>query len=782
MLRHHRLYSVAFAGTLALAVAASTASLAVVKRAFLDPLPYPEGDRLVSLLTMVEGRFSAVSSHVLADLQAEAPPLVDFVPIRPEGATYTGEGSTDQLAGLRVTSGFFSTLGATAVHGRTFRDDDRDVVVVSDRFWRQSLGGDPGAVGRSIVLDGVGKTLIGVLAPDFLTPYFTAADFWIPLDLAALTAANPRARRNLTTLARRAPGATYEQIDAYLEIFSNRLQQRFPEIHGQQTWVAKPLRAELVGHSAPVLLGVGAAAALLVLIVAANVAGLSAARALAMRHQTAVRAALGASRGQLLRERLVECLLLALIGSGVGVWLGRALTGFVATLQTDFLDRLAPVSFDWVTAAIGIAIGVGCGVLVAVVSSFGGVAGTFGSLLGASRGTTGMAGQARLRSGLVMFQVALALVLIAGAGLLVRTMANLAATELGFDSERVTTVFLNLPGHNYADTERHVQFEDEVIAGLERIPGVVAATASVGFPVWGGTGAGLAIQGQPTDAGMAEIAYLSLAPNFLRTLGIPILAGRGLEVSDRRTTPWVVVINETMARTHWPAGDALGARVRIGPVNDGPWITVVGIIPDLRTHGPVEPVRPTAFGSTHQFSWPRRHFAVRPTGEVPNLAAQVVATIRAVDPAVAVGPLRSVDEMVSNQTARHRLIMLTLTFFGVVATVLSGLGLYAVVALTSQLRRREYAVRVALGAQLQRVRWLVVRQALVLAVGGAAVGLALAAAGTRTLASLLHGVTPMDLIAMTTAVVVVLGLAMLAAWLPAREAGRVDPAEVLKAE
>lgn len=778
-LLRHRLFALAFAGTLALAVGAATASLAVVKQAFVDPLPYPRGDRLVSLLTMMEGRPSAVSGHVLTELMADRPPLVGFLPIRPEGGTLTGDGMAELVMGARVTPEFFSELGASPLMGRTLRADDRDVVVVSAGFWQRALGGDPAAIGRSITLDGVSRTVVGVLEPGFLTPYFTQAEIWQPLDLAAIIAANPRARRNLTVIARIADGAEQGTVDAWLAVFTARQRAAWPEMQGQMSWTAVPLRDELIGPSAGALVGVGAAAALLVLIVIANLAGLAAARAIELRHQVAIRAALGATRRRLVGERLIECLVLSLAGAAIGLWLGQLLVALVRGFQESFLGRMVPVALDWTTGAAGVAVALVCGLVAGIVAASAG-GHRFTGMLRASREGTG--GQQRVRSGLVVLQVALALVLVAGAGLLVRTMTNLSAITLGFRPERLTTAMINMPGRQYLEADRQIQLERDVVAALERIPGVTAATASVGFPGWGGSGAGLTIEGRPIDAGRSEIMYLSIAPDFLEAIGIPLLAGRGIEPTDVRSGPGVVVINETMAKTYWPGANPVGARVQIGPGSDDPWITVVGVIADVRQHGVVEPVRPTAFGPTWQYSWPRRHFAVRTSGEVPTLAAEIRRAVQSVDPAIPVTAVSSVEEQVANQTARHRLVTITLAFFGVVATALSGLGLYAVVALTSRMRRREYAIRMALGARFGGVRWLVVRQALALAAGGVAVGLVLAAGGTRALAGLLHGVTPMDRPTLIVAALVVLGLSVVAAWLPARDAGRVAPAEVLRAE
>jgi predicted permease len=496
--------------------------------------------------------------------------------------------------------------------------------------------------------------------------------------------------------------------------------------------------------------------------------------------------ALGASRARLFRERLVDGVVIAAAGAGGGIVIAYGVVAAIARSQEQFLGRMEPVVLDASALLGGAVAGLLAGVMAVLVPHGTITTRRLAESLRGTRGTAGDATSTSLRSSLVVVQVALALVLIVGAGLLARTVRNLATTALGFSTAEVTLTQLTLPGTRYASAAQQIQFERDVLAELRRIPGVADATASVGFPIIGGMMAGLTIFGAPPDQAIAEVAYMSIAPNLLSVLGIPLTEGRGLTDRDTDAAPDVFVINEMMARTYWPRGDALGARVYVGPggpETDDEWATVVGIVPDIRQHGPTEPVRPTAYGSTLQFSWPRRHFAVRSEGApAASLPAAIRAAVRAVDPGLAVGPIMPVDAQVAMRTARHGLAMAVLTFFGFVALVLCGFGLYAVVALTSQLRRREYAIRLALGAPRQDVRWMVVRQAMLLAVCGAAAGIAIAAMSTRALQGMLHGVEPVDAATFAAACGIVLTIAAVSAWMPARRAGRVDPVEALKAE
>ena len=779
--RDRPLYALASSGTLALAVGVACVSFTVVRRAFIDPLPYRAGHELVSLLTVVNGSTSAVSAHVVEDLRAAPSPLVEIAGIRPFNATYSASDATLNIGVSGVDAGYFTLLGVTPSLGRLWRPDEPDGAVVSAGFWRDQLGGAADVIGRSIVVDGRQRNIVGVMPAEFMPPYFNRTDAWLPIELPTLLA-DVRARRTLTVLARRAPGATQQDVDAYLAVFSRQEQERFAEYRGQ-AWQAIPLRDELVGSAGPAVIALAAGAVLLLLIVATNIAGLSAAQAVAARHQLAVRAALGATRARLFVEQLVDTVVLGLVGSLVGIWIAYGLLSVVARYQQYFLGRLAPISLDLstMTAAVGAGVVIG---LVAALLPRSIVRVAADDTLRSSRGSAGDAVATAVRSVLVATQVAIALVLLVGAGLLVRTVQHLTQRDLGFDSSGLTWLQVNLPGARYRTTEAQLQFERDVLERARQIPGVKSATASVGFPLWGGMMAGLAIKGDPPGTARREVAYLSVSPNFVADVGARIVAGRDLLPTDSLNAPRAVVINETMARQFWPNGDAIGSQVQIGAgdPNDN-WITIVGIMADMRAHGVTAPIRPTSFGSTLQYSWPRRHISVRTDAVRPAaLASELKAAIHGVDPAIAVAAVTSAEQAVADGIARHRLVMIALVVFGGVALLLCISGLYAVIMLNSQQRRREYAIRVALGASRGGVRWMVVRQALVLAACGATAGLMAAVLGTQLIQGLLEGVRPLDGATFAGATAALLALATLAAWHPASRAERVDPVETLRAE
>ncbi len=516
---------------------------------------------------------------------------------------------------------------------------------------------------------------------------------------------------------------------------------------------------------------------------ATNIAGLSTAHAVSARHQLAVRAALGATRARLVVEQVVDSVALAAVGSLAGIAIAFGLVRIVGRYQRFFLARLAPIELDAVTILAGLGAGLAIG-LVAAVLPRSVVNAAPHDVLRSSRGSAGDVKATATRTALVVAQVAIALVLLVGAGLLVRTVQHLSQRELGFNGDDLTWFQVSLPGRKYQDTDAQLQFERDVVARVRQIPGVTSVTASVGFPLWGGMMAGLAIKGDAPATPRRNIAYLSVSPNFVTDIGARIVAGRDLMPADIFTAPRAVVINETLARQFWPAGDAIGAEVQIGAGEaTDRWITIVGIMADMRGHGVTEPIRPTAFGSTLQYSWPRRHIGVRTAGSRPaTLAMALKSAVHAVDPAIPVGTITTMEQALADGMARHRLVMLVLVVFGGLALVLCISGLYAVMVLNSQQRRREYAIRVALGASRGRVRWLVVRQALVLAGAGATAGLLTAALGTRLIQGLLQGVQPLDAATFALAAVLLLIFATVAAWQPASRAEKVDPVETLRAE
>jgi putative ABC transport system permease protein len=782
-LRRRPLYAAGVAGTLALAVATGTASVAVVKRGLLDPLPYPHADRLVSILTSMEGQRSAVSAAVFTELLEATSPFELFAPLRPQSPALRTAETTTMVPGLQVTPDYFELLGVQPRLGHLWTSAEEPVVVVSSRFFASTLAGDEQALGRPIVLGDVPRRVIGVLPEGFLPPYFPNADVWTPLDLREALA-EPRARRQLTLLARRAGNQPPEAAQAFLDPFTANLRARWPAEHGRQSWVALPLRDEMIGAARPALIGIAAGALVLWLIVCANIGGLSATRAMTLQSQLAIRQAMGASRARLIGEQLADSVCLAAVGTAAGLSLAPILVGLAQLNQRQFLDRLPPLTLDVTSLAVGAAAGLLAGVLAAFVPSRLFSQARLDDMLRSARGTIGSRRVTVTRHALIVAQVAFALVLLIGAGLLTRTVRHLMNLSPGFTTTGMTSVAVTMPGSRFATQAQQLAFEDAMLERFRQLPGVVSATASIGLAATPAMGATLHIQGRSSAGGLTEVGYTSMTPGSLEQLGLPIEAGRDLAATDIAGTTGAILINRSLAQAMWPDGSAIGARVYLGPRPPGPndWMQIVGIVGDVRASLLAPDIRPTAYGSTRQYSWPRRHFTLHAPTEPPTLQADIRAAVRAVDPMVTVGAIQDLDEVFASQRARHGLVLQVMSVFAVVSLVLCATGLYAVVALTSQLRRREYVIRLALGAPVQDVRWRVVRQALQLAAAGIALGIAIAALGVRAIEGLLHGVAARDARTYALSAVVLVLVAAVAAWRPARAAARVSASEALKAD
>ena len=779
-LRRQPGYALTCIATLAVGLGTALASLTVLKHAFVDTLPYESSDRLMTVWTRVDGQNWFVSMHVFDELRQQARSFSDQTAFRPYTATWTGTEVTERIVGTEVSDRFFQVLGSRPALGQLLSPGERNDVVLSWAFWQRAFSGSPDVVGQTIMLDATPRRIAGVMPAGFASPFDPSAAFWTPIDVAALLK-EPRARRNVYIVARLAPDSNKDQADAELAVFNAQLQARLPIIHGQQNLIAEPLRDALIDTARPIILATAGGAALLVLVVAANIAGLSAARAVGLRQQTRLRMALGAGKARLLGEQLAESGVIALLGCALGTALAAPLVQIAASYQASFLPRMNPITLTAESVAIGWLIGfLACAAAVVLPQLTVGSLGAAHSdwLRGGMR--TATAGHARLRATLVSLQVALALALVAAAGLLMRTVHHLSTTPVGFDAALVTTLSTTLPVPKYRLALQQLEFERAVIERLRQLPGVTSAT--VGGPLAGGMGASLSIFGQEQPEGRPEIGYIPVSPGFLETYGIRLIAGRDLEATDTADTPPVVVINETMARRFWPNGSAVGARVRIGPDPNSRWITVVGVIADVRQQVAVTEIRATAFGSTAQFSWPSRIFSLRVENPHASLSRDMQAVVRAVDASVPVGQIWSLSEVLHRQIARQRLAMYVLICFGATSLLLSAFGVYGVVALTSRLRHREFAIRAALGARPASIRRIILGQAMLVASAGSLAGLSLAVAGTRVVEGLLHGVTPLDGLSLAAATLAVWALSVLAAWYPARFAGRADPLVALRSE
>jgi putative ABC transport system permease protein len=781
LFRRAPLYALALTGSLALGIATACGAFALVKRALIDPLAYPGSDRIVTVRTMIDGEVRLGTSYLFGE-ELRGSPL--FTAVSADWAatvTFEAPGASERLTAVTATPEYFDVLGVAPALGSPFRRGDTDTVVVSAAFHERALGSDPAVIGRHIAIDGIPRRIVGVMPRGFPVPYVTEAEMLLPLATAPLQREEVRGQRGVIVQARLAEGVTVEAVRAYLAVFGAEQRNRHQTAYAGQSWVADRLQDVQVEDSRPLIVALAAGSGLLMLIVLTNVAGLAATRAGQLRQAHAIQLALGASRSRLFRHRLSESLVLSAVATAAGLWLASLFLAWSATRQQTLLEDVPAAAFDLSVAGIGIAIGVIAAFVAALVPHRSLRTMSAAELLGSTRGFTS-ARLARARSVLTVAQVAIAVVLVIGATLLVRTVTTIAATPLGYDPSAIVSFTLSLPAARYAEPARQQGLERAVLERLRGIEGVENAAASVGMPGGFLPVRRIAAAGRP-DLGAQPASFLAVAPGFFDVLAVPVRAGRAIDASDRAGALDAVVVNERLARLFWPNGDPLGARLRIdiGLPRERDAV-VAGMVADVRQNGPAEEVMPTVYLALDQNPALLRTFSIRTAKPLAALAPDLRSAVHAADPLLAMPAPRTEVERLNTWAARHRrFVMSVLVMFGVFASVLSALGLYAVVSLNAQSRRREFALRMALGARYQQVGWLVLRQAIRLGAIGAGVGVTASFAVTGTLQSLLHGIDRTDPTTLLTTVIAIVALAGVASLLPALRAARIDPVTMLKA-
>lgn len=787
--------------TLALGIGACTAIFSVLNAVLLKPLPYREPDQLFTVMQ----RNGAEAPADFHDMRTQTHSFSLLAAAQGGGAVLTGADRPEDIRGLSVTEEMFDLLGVPAQLGRTFsRADFADgappTVVISYALWQRRFGGQQDVIGRTVTLSGEATTIIGVMPPEFrFAPFWiTNAEIWTRYRV------NPADREtaSLRVFGRLKDGVTREQAQAEMTAFAQRQALAYPKARANRTIEVDSLHERAVGNVRPALFMLGGAVSLVLLIVCANVASLLLVRAAGRQRELAVCAALGASRARLIRRQLAECLWLALGGGlgGVAVafaglnLLTRALTG-----QTDrfALPRLHEISPDatMLLVAVGLAAltTLAFGLLPALQST---KVDLYAALRDGGRGLAGGGRGARLRAALIVAEVAVALVLLAGAGLFLRGFAKLSHIDPGFRTENALAFSVSTVGRPDLVGKPREQLYREIVRRLEALPGVTAVGAVNHLPLVGDTwGFRIWAEGAPLPERGKETAAIFRAswPGYFNAVGARLVHGRDFTERDNPAGDGVVVLNETLARRFWPAGDALGKRVSLADPGEQPkWLTVVGIVADMKQESWAEPARPEVYRPIlQQPAWyfDEKHgafaylsFVVLASGDAALLAGPVRDAIWSLDRELPVSHLSTLEQVAAGAVAQPRLQLQLVGVFAVTALLLAALGLYGVMAYAVAQRTTELGVRLALGAQRADVLRLVLRSGLRLALAGTVIGLGAALAVTRGLSSLLHGVDPADPIALAGATCVLLIIAALATLLPAWRASRVDPLVALRSE
>jgi predicted permease len=777
----HRVVSLIALIALALGIGANSAIFSVINVVLLKELPYTDADSLV----FIWEKLKQVDQVELApsDYLAYAERNQSFTQIAAtERANFnlTGGGDPVRLEGQRATANLFDTLGAAPLLGRTFTDEEdranTRVAVLSYTLWQNRFSGDREVVGREVALDGASYTIIGVMPADFLYPApinnSRPGEIWTP---RSLVTEKQRQAHNLLTIGRLKPGVTWQQARAE---FDGITQQRAEESgQGQDSHLVNlvPLPAQVGRQQRSALYVLAGAVGFVLLIACANVANLLLGLAAGRRREIAVRLALGASRGRIIRQLLTESVMLSLIGGAMGLLLAVWLSGTIRALAAGQIPRAEFIAVDSGVLAFTMLISLATGLIFGLAPAYQASRANLNVALNdGTRGTTSGGGQ-RLRGALVVGEVALSLVLVVGAGLLIKSFWRLQQVDPGFDPENLLSVEVTLPEAKYATQQQRTAFFQQALESISSLPGVLEAETINSPPLSGRRNIDIfPIEGRPepkgiTDAPLAD--FRAISPDYFKMMGIPLLAGRDFTGSDGQNAPKVTIISEAFANRFGAGEDLMGKRLSIG----NEWHTVVGVVSNIRQSGPDEEAAPHVYVSYQQLCPSRAGLLVRTNGDPLALVAAVRSRIMGVDQDQPIYNVNTMSAMMATAIAPRRLNLVLLGGFALLALTLAAVGIYGVMANMVAQRTVEIGLRIALGAQQSDVLRLVIGRGLTLTMTGAAIGLAAAFALTRIMASLLFGVSATDPITFFGVAVLLTAVSLLACYMPARRAMKVDP-------
>ncbi|HEX8557508.1 MAG TPA: ABC transporter permease [Pyrinomonadaceae bacterium] len=782
---------------LALGIGANSAIFSVVNTVLLRPLPYKDPERLV-MVWEDAGKHGyprdtpAAANYV--DWRDQNQVFEGMAALADQSFNLTGEGEPERLDGKRVSAALFPLLGVEPQVGRAFfPEEDRAgaprVVVLSHGLWQRRFGADPSVVGRALTLNGEPHTIVGVMPQSFQFPDREAV-LWTPIAFTQQEAAN-RGRHYLKVVARLKPGVTLERAQAEMGAIASRLQQQYPAQNTDLGATVQPLHEHLVGDIRPALLVLLGAVGLVLLIACANVANLLLARAAARQKEIALRVALGASRLRLVRQFLTESVLLAALGGVVGlllaVWGVSLLKGFIP----ENISQVKAIAVDAKVLGFTLLVSLLTGLVFGLAPATQATGFNLNETLkeGGRDASSGSRGN-RVRGVLVVAEVAVSLVLLVGAGLLINSFLRLRGVDPGFRVDNLLTMGVVLPQQKYPDHGRRTAFYADVIRRVEALPGVRGAAVTNWIPLVNqGDSVGVSIEGlpdPPPGQGKRPVVVTRVvSPDYFGAMGIRLLQGRGFDDGrDRADSPTVVLVSEALARKYWPGQSAVGKRVNPGdPNNPEHWCEVVGLVNDVRQFELAAEPKPQMYFSYAQAGFfPPRHLVVSTEVEPSTLAGAVRQAVWEVDRDQPVSNVSTMEEVLAESLSRQRFSMLLLGVFAAVALVLAAVGLYGVMSYTVTQRTREIGLRMALGAQQGDVLRLVVGQGLKLVLAGVALGLVAALALTRLMTSLLYGVSATDPATLVIISLVLVAVALVASYIPARRATRVDPLIALRYE
>ena len=813
----HLLKSPGFTATavlmIALGIGATTAIFSIVEGVLLRPLPFPHPERLMQLSDILQGADvggngeAGVTAPDIQNYTRDTHSFESLGGYQPTGYELSGIGDPAQVNAARLSGGVLPTLGVTPLMGRFFaqqEDDQKEqVALVSYSLWQSRLHGDAHALGTKILLDRKPYLVIGVMPRNFEFPlvpgHLNSVELWVPMSFTQQELTTGAASWNFNMVGRLRPGITPAQAESDANRVAQETMRNYPafmsSLHIRP--VVRSLHEETVEQARQLVRTLFLAIVVVLLIACANLAGLLLVRAIRRRREIAVRLALGARAGVLLRQAILESLVLSVTGGLVGLILAAIALRVGVSRLPETLPRINEIGLDWRIVLFAILLAVVTGLLCGLAPAFAALRTSVNETLkeGGRTGTAG--GHARLRSVLVVGEIAIALMLLVASGLLLRSFEKMRAVDLGFHPDHVLVASYSLPQKQYATQGSVDQFNDELIRRIQQLPGVKSVGLTSFLPASGNnSNSSFLAEGYvpPQGANMNLATPIQLQGDYLQTMGVALLGGRFFTPEDNANTQLVAIVNHKLAEHYWPGLDPIGKRLRIGmQETQTPWMTIVGEVADVKEGSPdaadkeqwYQPVEQNeksigSFASPTDLNGNGGYIAVRTAMGPEQMENVLRATVRSIDPQLPLTQVQSMEHAVSDSEAPRRFNTALISAFAVAAVLLAGLGIYSVIAFSAALRVQEMAIRMALGSQRSRILGLVFTSAAKLAIAGCILGLLGAAAASQLLHSFLFGVSPFDPLVLVLAAVFILMLSLLAAYLPARRAASIDPMKALR--